>query len=92
MSYKTVSGAREGKFDSISIYNTSNPLPISINGKQLGLSHLLPKQAITKDSTSYTSLLLPKVHVKQANLLTVDEEAGGMNTCCLSALQPVWWS
>ena len=74
MSYKTASGAREGKFDSISIYNTSKTLPISINGKQLGLSHLLPNQRISTDSASYSSLLLPKVHIKQKDLLTIDEE------------------
>jgi hypothetical protein len=81
MSYfqKTISGAQDGKFNNISINNTSRKLPIDINGSQLGLQHILKKQTILSDSGNYSSLLLPKVHIKQSDLLTIDKD-GNLNT------------
>ena len=79
MSYKTVSGDINGKFNNISINNSSKVLPIRINGSQMNISHILPKQTISKeDGSSYSSLLLPKVHIKQTDLLTIDEK-GNLN-------------
>lgn len=75
MSYKTQSGSLQGNFNSISISNNSEVLPITINNKRLDLTHLLPRQTITKASKRYSSLLLNHpVHIKQENLLTVDTE------------------
>jgi hypothetical protein len=76
--HKTISGSQNGKFDNISINNTSRKLPIDVNGTQFNLEHILPKKTITGDAGSYTSLLLPKVHVKQKDLLLVDE-SGKLN-------------
>jgi hypothetical protein len=80
MSYytKSLSGAHIGKFDSLVVNNTSRKLPIDINGKQLNLEHILPKQKITSDTSSYFSLLLPKIHIKQKDILLVDE-SGNLN-------------
>jgi|TARA_B110000971_G_C20003242_1_gene497877 hypothetical protein len=79
MSYqKTISGAINGKFDKIAISNTSTKIPIDINGKPMGLENLLTKQTITGESGSYSSLLLPKVHMKQEDILLVDK-SGNLN-------------
>ena len=84
MSYynKSISGANNGKFDSLTINNTSRKLPIDVNGKQLNLEHILPKQTIASESSSYYSLLLPKVHIKQKDILLVDE-SGNLNMIVL---------
>ena len=66
---KSISGGQNGKFDKISINNTSSKIPIDINGKPMGLENLLKKQTIVGEDSSYSSLLLPKVHIKQKDIL-----------------------
>jgi hypothetical protein len=39
----------------------------------------LKKQTVLSDSGNYSSLLLPKVHIKQSDLLTIDKD-GNLNT------------
>ena len=79
MNNKTLSGAIDGKFDKISITNSYTKIPIDINGKPMGLENLLQKKTITSDTESYTSLLLPKVIIKQKDILLIDE-SGNLNT------------
>lgn len=75
MSYKTQSGVVDGRFHSINISNNSDVLPIKINNKRLDLTHILPKQTISSESRSYSSLLLKHpIHIKKEDLLTVDTE------------------
>ena len=43
---KSISGGQNGKFDKVSINNTTTKIPIEINGKAMSLENLLPKQKI----------------------------------------------
>ena len=76
---KSISGGQNGKFDKVTINNTNTKIPIDINGKAMSLENLLPKQKIVGEDSSYTSLLLPKVHIKQKDILLLDE-SGNLNT------------
>ena len=76
---KSISGSHTGKFDKVSINNTSSKIPIEINGKTMSLENLLKKQTIVGEDSSYSSLLLPKVHIKQKDILLVDDD-GNLNT------------
>ena len=76
---KSISGSHTGKFDKVTINNKITKIPIDINGKAMSLENLLPKQKIVGEDSSYTSLLLPKVHIKQKDILLLDE-SGNLNT------------